>query len=145
MLFRSICSSNVLGKPSGIFLSPSRSSEYAMSSDLKPRFSNASLTQNALTASPRLPIWGIPEAPRPDSTLSNFVSRPICFSLSIISDASLSIHVPLPMIIFSSSDKLLNLIFLPYMDHLNYIQSFYSILEFQQQKLPKVFLHQILL
>ena len=38
------CSSNESGSPSGIFLNPSRSSEYAINSDLYPKFSNANFT-----------------------------------------------------------------------------------------------------
>ena len=87
--------------PSGIFLNPSRSSEYAISSDLYPKFSNASLTPYALTASPKLPMCGIPDAPNPLSTFMTSKFLPSFFSRSSNSEASLSIHVPLP-IIFSS-------------------------------------------
>ena len=97
-----MCSSNPNSFiPSGTFLNPSRSSEYAINSDLYPKFSNANFTPYALTASPKLPICGIPDAPRPLSTLSMSKFLPSFFSRSINSDANLSIHVPLP-IIFSS-------------------------------------------
>ena len=93
-----MCSSNPKSFiPSGIFLNPSRSSEYAINSDLYPKFSSASLTPYALTASPKLPMWGIPDAPRPLSTLKTSVFLPSDFSLSSSSCASLSIQVPLPM------------------------------------------------
>ncbi len=39
-----MCSSRESGNPSGIFLNPSRSSEYAINSDLYPKFSSASFT-----------------------------------------------------------------------------------------------------
>ena len=55
-------------------------------------------TPYARTASPRLPICGKPDAPRPLSTNTNSSDLPISFSLLIILEASLSIQVPFPMI-----------------------------------------------
>ena len=51
-----MCSWSESGNPAGIFLNPSKSSEYAINSDLYPIFSKASFTPYALTASPKLPI-----------------------------------------------------------------------------------------
>jgi|GEM_PF-4371782 len=77
-----MCSCNESGSPSGTFLNPSKSSEYAINSDLYPKFSNANLTPYALTASPKLPMCGIPDAPKPLSTLIRSKFLPSVFSRS---------------------------------------------------------------
>ena len=92
-----MCSASDAGMPSGTLRSPSRSSEYAISSERWPASSSASFTPYARTASPRLPRWGTPEAPRPLSTLTISVSRPSRSSRRSTSAASLSIQVPRPI------------------------------------------------
>ncbi len=92
-----IYSFNLSGRPSGTFRNPSMSSEYAISFVLYPKSSSANLIPYALIASPILPTCGIPEAPRPLSTfmISRFL---LSFrSLLIISSATLSNQVPLPI------------------------------------------------
>ena len=88
---------NHSGRPVGTFLRPSISSEYAISFDLYPKFLKEMATPYARTASPRLPMWGIPEAPIPLSTLIWSNGLPRLISLSIIPDATLSNQVPLPI------------------------------------------------
>src|SRR5919109_1394536 len=93
------------GKPLGIFLNPSMSSEYATRSDAYPKFRKANDTPYDLTASAMLPICGIPEAPRPLSTFINFRDLPKFLSRFIIESAILSSQVPLPIVSISGPGK----------------------------------------
>ena len=137
-----MCSFRDSGKPSGILRKPSKSSEYAINSDLYPKFSRASFTPYALTASPRLPMCGIPDAPSPLSTLIRSVFLPSDFSLCKRSYASLSIQVPLPIICCSSS-VISNP--LTCMDQEEHNQVFYNILLFLPRLSLVISLNQTLL
>jgi hypothetical protein len=90
--------SNSLGSPAGTFRRPSLSSLKAISSASYPCTRHASATARLRSASPRLPMWGNPDAPNPLSVLISLRLRPSFFSRSISSAAALSYHVPFPII-----------------------------------------------